>query len=283
MVIPFTNAAHPTLEENELCQNRKEMVLDLDGTLHNFGGIGDKAVFELYARNKVKAVREVYPQWNISDNKIIQIGKDSNDLTGDGKLLYADIAADIELIDPLEKNIWREKMLRAFHRYLYEDACRTVPQMFEPDKHLLELMEQLQERFRFSLLTQSCKIHWGIPTLERSGLGKFIHPQNCFDFHDSGYNLKGFSSKPVRDAVMALGASFSQVIFVEDSKKNIERIKRDEPSLLGVLVHPDLTISNANTLIDIHRPDFVSFLEYAKDKRSKPFQKIEHLHTKDFI
>ncbi len=230
----FDTAASGQTKRHALTAARDIIIFDFDGVLNLYGGLSNDEILALYARNKIKAVREVYPNWEISDEYIVELGRKSYNETGDGKLLYADEALRLGLIKDHQTDEYREKMLRSFHRHMLEDVRLSASDIFNRDDELISVFRTLKQRgFRFGILTQSCKENWVIPILEAKGLLEFFNKTDIFDFHDSQYALKAKSAKPLTQAIDTMGILPEHTIFVEDSEKNLEVARSLNPNIFN--------------------------------------------------
>jgi phosphoglycolate phosphatase-like HAD superfamily hydrolase len=116
-----------------------------------------------------------------------------------------------------------------------------------------------------SFLTQGCRVYWAEPVLEAKTVLPYFDLGLSMDFHDSNYETKKLSMRPIAEAIRRHGATPDKIVFLEDSVDNLVMSKQFDPRILTVMISPQPLPPEKEAFVDIQMPDLVTFLEYARN------------------
>lgn len=262
MLVPFTTATENRFPHQSLTRNRTAWIYDVDDVLHNYEGAGD--IYDFYAEVKILHFGKFFP--DLTAIQIREIGLQSYKTLGDGILGYVAYGLSTGVIPPGEEKLFRERFFRDFHKEKFRLVSERNLPLLKPHDRTTQLMDRLNNAgITQSFLTQGCRIHWAEPVLEAKEVLRFFERSISMDFFDSNFETKKLSIHPIAEAIRRHGVSPDKVVFIEDSIDNLVTAKQYDPRILTVLISPRPIAPEKEAFVDIHAPDLVTFLEYAKD------------------
>lgn len=249
------------IEPQILTPQRTHWIFDVDGVLHSYEGIPDVMAF--FAQVKLKTLRDDFHM--MTDDEIIGLGKKSYLETGDGLHLYSDHAVQTRIIANENKDLFREGLLRRFHRKKLQATQEGNLDLLQGCSQTNDFLSKLNNAgIGFSFLTQSCRRHWAEPVLQSRGLLEHFNRYQSLDFHEIGYQTKKLSYSPIEQAVKATDLTPDKIVFIEDSADNLVTAKKRFPTLLTVLISKTPVSGPAASFIDRQAEDLKMFLQDAQ-------------------
>lgn len=240
-MIASSNRAHPTLDAQ-----RTILIHDLDGVHHRYDGLPD--LYDFYAKVKYTTLSPHFP--DMSAEEIKRHGLDSYKQTGDGLLLFHDLAI-ARGMNKRDATLFRERIFRDFHQVGRQILEAQAPDIFKSCDLTLRLFEDVAPFVRHGLLTQSCGENWGKPILQAQGKLKFFDGGALVDFAACDFVTKAMSVEPLRHIMGLMKASPEQCVFLEDSLANLERAKQLSPDIMTVYICHDLPLAELPSYVDM--------------------------------
>jgi len=152
---------------------------------------------------------------------------------------------------------------RARHAKLFDWIKEHYPHACEIDQERIQYFEQLEIfGIQHGLLTAGEYDAWAKRFLEATNVLKFFKTSCLLDFRDVAGDSKAENSNPMQVAMHCLQVNPKQIVFIEDSLKNFEAIKRDYPDILTVLVNNEEDLTS-HPDVDMQFQDLNAFLKFS--------------------
>ncbi len=225
---------------------RTVLIHDLDGVHHRYDGLRD--LYDFYAQIKYQTLSPHFPE--MSAEEIKRHGLDSYKQTGDGLLLFHDLAI-ARGMSKTEAAMFRERIFRDFHQAGRQALEAQAPNIFKSCSLTLRLFEDVAPFVRHGLLTQSCGENWGQPILQAQGKLRFFEAGALIDFAACDFVTKAMSVEPLRHIMRLMNARPEQCVFLEDSLANLERAKQLSPEIMTVYICHDLPLAELPSYVDM--------------------------------
>lgn len=239
-----------------LSAKRDTVVFDCDGVFYSwnvFGGMG-KAM-DFCADVKVEATARLLPFLNAKE--AADIGRRSYEETGDGLTYFVSIAEE----NGMDGAEFREQMHMLYHQILFAHVRERVPSLLTPCLETSRLLYALSSRVQFGVLSQGCRDNWITPLFEERGISNYFKPANIYGFKEFGWNEKSASAKGLSIVMEAMEVDPSQVVFVEDTFRNLRPVKETYEDVATVHIPDWQTPAPEDDYIDL---SFASNMEFLR-------------------
>jgi FMN phosphatase YigB (HAD superfamily) len=252
-----------------LTEQRDTVIFDCDGVFYSwniFGGMDGAKDF--CAKIKVEVIALLLPF--LSAKEVVEIGKRSYEETGDGLRYFVDIA----IKHGMDGDAFREEMHTLYHQQQLLHVRERVPQLLAPCPESTQHLAALRNRIRYGMLSQGCRDNWLRPLLNAKGVLDYFNPNHLFGFKEFGWNEKSINAKGLGILMDVMEVKPSQVVFVEDTMKNLYPVKVEYEEVLTTHLHDWQMPGPDDDYIDL---SVASNLEFLRHLRAAHFGVTPHL------
>lgn len=218
-------------------------IWDLDNTLYPDTHPDGFCFADHYLRAFADMARATFP--TLSDEDILHYREIGYTHLGASFLGFDEVARDhgydFEAIhDALHEQVnllWFERIIQS-----HPDRIRPCPDT-------VSLFESLSSHLRHGCLTHSSIKNWGRPVLERLDIVQFFGP--ILGMPDYDFMSKHLSTRGLEKILDLMDADPPEAFFVEDTIRNLEKVKDLDSRLLTVLVHHGRPPDRLPSCVDI--------------------------------
>ena len=115
--------------------------------------------------------------------------------------------------------------LDGYHKRLFVEVMDNHYNVMYPSESLSAKFKTVSAHVDNLILSNASAEHWIMPILRFREQDKFIKKGNVLGIDDFGFEPKGMSDKGITVALNKLGYQPSEVLFVEDTLKNLKVAK----------------------------------------------------------
>lgn len=238
-----------------LTAQRDTIIFDNDGVFYSWNVYGGMSGAKEFCAG-IKA--EVIPQFLpiLSAEQARKLGKRSYRETGDGLRYFVNMAAQ----RGYDLETFREDIHTAYHQLQLHRVQTHYPAILAACSETVRHFNALSNHARFGVLSQGCRDNWINPLLEKKNILSYFDQDHIFGFKEFGWNEKSANTKGLEIIMQKMNADPSRVVFVEDTKKNLIKVKDTFPEVLTVHIEDWEKALPEDHYIDVVVPSNVVFL-----------------------
>lgn len=217
------------MERQILTEARTVFAHDLDGVHYSYDAFDDIVNYNGDVNARVTAdITEL----GISYERALRMNKVSYKRYGDGFHMTLqrgqELGMDIESL--------RDKLHADYHRTLWLKVNRLTPEILLPCTETLEYFEYLKGSSAHGVITQSHSSEWAVPVLTNHKTIGYFSQGAIFGYAEFQYENKAISDMALRTHQKHFGAKPEEMVFLEDSHRNLKRGKQFSEKLLTVYI-----------------------------------------------
>lgn len=249
------------MERQILTDARTVFAHDFDGVHYSYGLFTD--VVDFYGSVNAEVTSKILP---ITFDDAKALNRKSYEATGDGFQMAIDIG-QTHGHDPAEL---RRHLDIEYHKTLLIRIREQMPALLAPCAETIGHFESMHGSIAHGVISQGHAGEWVSPILVDHKTIGFFPPGSVMGYADFGYENKAVSDLALRTFQKFFGAKPEEMVFLEDSPKNLKRGKEYSEKLMTVFIHHGKPFETLPDYIDMQAPTLRHFFAEVAKVQSAP-------------
>jgi len=206
----------------------KGIFWDFDGVFYEYDTVPNYGFYELCDKANAMAAYKIIVglDYDTALNLAAESYKKYNDpITG-----FVPLAKEYGVSEKFLK----DNIFYIYHSTLFDLTVQEHPHLLKVPESTLEKFEKLGDKVTNVILSHSAVDDWLKPAITNMKLDKFFKEENIIGLENFEFKSKSESPAGITMAVEKLGMHTSEIVFIEDTLKNIQVAKQAYPDLITV-------------------------------------------------